>query len=262
MKHRINSEILLETIVCLLLSVLLFYALISGKAADYVHPRINGYLWFAAIAFLGISTALLPAAFTPKHNAKPGRYLLFFVPILFAVLIPTGTVRSNTVSFGNTSAGTPPQEDKGTILPDRVSAGGTGAQASSASSLPKEDGNGVLTVPDDRFAAWYQNINQDMNAYSGKTLKFKGQVFRLKEFAKDEMVPVRYAMVCCAADLQPCGILCRGNDVSQYKEDEWVWVTGKIKIETYMNQTMPVCYVTKIEKAPKAQENYIYFTNS
>ena len=101
-----------------------------------------------------------------------------------------------------------------------------------------------------------------MNKYNGKTLKFKGQVFRMKGFAKDEMVPARYAMVCCTADLQPCGVLCRGNEVSHYKEDEWIWVTGTIKIEKYEGQMMSVCYVTKIEQAEKAKDDYIYFTYS
>ncbi|MVB09394.1 hypothetical protein CAFE_00420 [Caprobacter fermentans] len=267
MKHKINSEVLLETILCFLLSILFFYALISGRTTDYVHPRINGYLWFAAIALLIISIMLLPSALTPKHNPEPGRYLLFFIPILFALLIPAGAVQSSAISFGNApaagtatiSTGTSSQ-DKGTIIADSASSDDIGAEASSAPSLPKEDGSGVITVQDEQFARWYQDINQDMDKYNGKTLKFKGQVFRMKEFAKNEIVPVRYAMVCCTADLQPCGILCRGDGVLKYKENEWVWVTGKIKIENYMNQRMPVCYITKIEKAEKAQKAYIYFT--
>ena len=268
MKQRINSEILLEAVICFLLSVLLFYALISGKAANYVHPRINGYLWFAAVALLIISIMLLPAAFTPKHNAKPGKYLLYFVPILFVILIPAGTVQSKAIAFGNApavgakvnSAGTSSQ-NKAAVIPDNASSENIEAK-SSAPSLPEEDSGGVITVQDEQFAKWYQDINQNMNKYNGKTLKFKGQVFRMKGFAKNEMVPARYAMVCCTADLQPCGVLCRGNEVSQYKEDEWIWVTGKIKIEKYEGQTMPVCYVTKIEQAEKAKDDYIYFTYS
>lgn len=266
MKQKINSEILLETLICFLLSVLFFYALISGKVAKYVHPRINGYLWFAAVALLIISIMLLTAAFTPKHNAKPGKYLLYFVPILFVILIPAGTVQSKAISFGNTpaagtavnSAGSSSQ-NKATAIPDSVSSENIEPQVP---SLPKEGSDGVITVQDEQFAKWYQDINQDMNKYDGKTLKFKGQVFRMKGFAKDEIVPVRYAMVCCTADLQPCGILCRGSDVPKYKNNEWVWITGKIKIEKYMKQTMPVCYVTKIEKAEKARDDYIYFIYS
>jgi putative membrane protein len=268
MKQKINLETLLESIICFLLSALLFYALISDKVANYVHPRINGYLWFAAIALLIISSMFLPSAFTPKHNAKPGKYFLYFVPILFVILIPAGTVQNKAISFGSTSAvgtatasaGTSPQNN-GAITPVNPSSNSSrNSTTSSALFLPKEDSDGIITIQDEQFANWYQDINQNMNQYDGKILKFKGQVFRTKDFAKNEMIPVRYAMVCCTADLQPCGILCRGNEVTQYQDNEWVWVTGKIKIEKYKVQTMPICYVTKIEKAEKANNDYIYFT--
>ena len=184
MKQRINLEILLESIICFLLSALLFYALISDKVANYVHPRINGYLWFAAIALLIISSMFLPAAFTPKHNAKPGKYFLYLVPILFVILIPAGTVQNKAISFSSTattkattnSAGTTPQNN-GTIISGSTSSDNIGkAATSSALFLPKEDSDGIITIQDEQFANWYQDINQNMNQYDGKTLKFKGQV--------------------------------------------------------------------------------------
>jgi uncharacterized membrane protein YcgQ (UPF0703/DUF1980 family) len=46
----------------------------------------------------------------------------------------------------------------------------------------------------------------------------------------------------------------------KWKDKDWVWVTGKISIEKYQGQTMPVCTVTKIEKADPPKEEYIYFT--
>lgn len=269
MKRKINSELLLEALLCFVFSLLLLYALVSGRVSQYVHPRINGYLWFSAAALLLFSILLLPGAFVPKHNAQPGRYLLFLIPILSVLLIPAGTVESKSVSFGGVSAagaaaysaGTSSQ-DKGTVIPDSAPSDDLGIDtASSAPSLPQAGTDGIITIQDEQFAKWYQDISQNMDEYNGKTLKFKGQVFRMNGFARDEFVPARYAMVCCTADLQPCGILCRGGgDVSKYQENDWVWVTGKIKIEKYHNQTMPVCYVSNIEKAEKAQILYIYFT--
>lgn len=269
MKRRVNPESLLEALLCFVFALLLLNALISGRVSQYVHPRINGYLWFSAAALLLFSVLLLPGAFVPKRNARPGRYLLFLIPVLSVLLIPAGTVESKSISFGGVSAtgaaaysaGTSSQ-DNGTIIPDSVPSDDLGIDtASSSPSLPQVGTDGTVTIQDEQFAKWYQDINQDMEKYDGKTLKFKGQVFRMGNFAKNEFVPARYAMVCCTADLQPCGILCRsGGDISKYQENNWVWVTGKIKIEKYHGQTMPVCYVSKIEKAEKAQVLYIYFT--
>lgn len=264
MKKKLNTELALEAVICLTLSVLLFYALVTGRASDYVHPRINGFLWFSAFSLCVIALLLFSGSFQPKHNARPARFLLFLLPIASSLLIPAGAVQNKSISFG-----TPANMTQSAPAPSEPSAapGSVNSPASSASSadldpdssLPQED-SGVINISDDQFASWYQDINDDMEKYEGKTLRFKGQVFRMDGFAKNEIVPVRYAMVCCTADLQPCGILCRGDDVSPYKDSDWVWVTGQVKIETYMDQTMPVCYVTKIEKAEKAKSAYIYFT--
>lgn len=264
MRRRWNPELLLETAICFSLSVLLLYALISGRVSDYVHPRMNGFLWFSACALFVISIALFSTSCTPKHNAKPSRFFLFLIPVFAAIVIPAGTVQSNAVSFGNTgSPGAVPNAGGTVSQTGGASAASsqseTGVDAPVKPSLPQEDANGLITISDEQYSVWYQDINRDMKSYAGKTLKFKGQVFRMKGFATNEIVPVRYAMVCCTADLQPCGILCRGNGVSAYKNDDWVMITGKIKIETYMNQTMPICYISKIERAEKPETAYIYF---
>ena len=264
MNRKINSELFLESSICLILGIVLFCAILSGKVALYVHPRLNGFLWMAAGTLVAIALFMFPHALTPKHNARPAKYLLFLLPLLACVLIPAGAVQSKAVSFGTSAtAGASSAQDRGTVIPSSVPQDDLGIDASSPSAgeqLPKEDGNGVMTITDDGFAKWYQDINQDMKKYEGKTLKFKGQVFRMQGFAKNEIVPVRYAMVCCTADLQPCGILSRGEDVAKYRDNDWVWVTGKVKIETFQGQTMPVCYVTKIEPADQAKVTYIYFT--
>ena len=273
MKRRANSELLFQVVICFILSALFVYALISRKASNYVHPRLYGFLWFAAAALFAIAVFMLRFSFTPKHNARPLKNILLIVPMITAVIIPVGVVQSQAISFG-TSAGRTQNassfaqscvssQDKGVVIPDSASSEddiGIDTSTSPSSPAPQEDKNGVMTISDEQFANWYTDINENMKKYEGKTLKMKGQVFRMSTFAKNEIVPARYAMVCCAADLQPCGILCRSDEVSQYKDNDWVWVTGKIKIENYQKQTMPVCYVTKIEKADKAKEDYIYFT--
>jgi TIGR03943 family protein len=264
MNRKINSELFLESSICLILGILLLYTNLSGKVSLYVHPRLNGFLWMAAIVLIAIALYMFPRAFTPKHNARPKKYLFFLLPLLACVLIPAGTVQSKAVTFGApAAAGVSSVQDKGTIIPDSAPQEDIGIDISSSSAkkeLPAEDKNGITTVTDEGFADWYQDINENMKKYEGKTLKFKGQVFRMKGFAKNEIVPARYAMVCCTADLEPCGILSRGDDVAKYKDNDWVWVTGKIKVEKYQGQTMPVCYITNIEPANKAEANYIYFT--
>lgn len=107
-------------------------------------------------------------------------------------------MQNKAISFSSTattkattnSAGTVPQNN-GTIISGSTSLNNIGKAATfSALFLAKEDNDGIITIQDEQFANWYQDINQNMNHYDEKTLKFKGQVFRMKDFAKNEMVPV------------------------------------------------------------------------
>jgi putative membrane protein len=264
MKRKINFEVLLQLIILLGLAALLSFILLSGKAQDYVHPRLNGYLWFSVAALSVISFFMLPGLFKPKHNVSILKYCVVLFPMITALLLPPGIVQSKAITLGGQTVSPESQvsQQKGTVIPDTASSqDDIGIDTSPSSKAePKEDSSGITTITDEQFADWYTKINNNMNLYEGKTLKFKGQVFRLSNFAKNEFVPVRYSMICCAADLQPCGVLCRSEDAKSLKDNDWVWVTGKLKIETYNGQKMPVCYVTKIEKAEKAKQEYIYFT--
>lgn len=263
MKRKINYEVLLQLTILLGLAVLMLFALLSGRAQEYVHPRLNGFLWFSIAALFGISFFMLPSLFKPKHNANAAKYLIVLFPMITAIFLPTGTVQGKAITLGNltTTVGQSSQP-KGTVIPDKIiSNDDVGIDCSSSSSPePQVSKNGVTTITDEQFANWYSALNKDMNQYAGKTVRFKGQVFRMNDFAENEFVPARYAMTCCAADLEPCGVLCRNADAKSIKDKEWIWVTGTLKIEKYKDQTLPVCYVTKIEKAEKPKVEYIYFT--
>ncbi len=262
MRRKINLEVLIQLFILLGLAFLLLFALITGKAQDYVHPRLNGYLWFSAAVLFIIGFFLAPGLFKPKHNTSTAKYFIILFPMLTALLLPVGEVQSKAIALGGISTtAVPAAQSKGTVIPDTVAPkDDIGIDTSSQSSALQEDPGGVINITDEQFADWYSKLNKDMTQYEGKTVRYKGQVFRMNDFAQNEFVPVRYSMVCCAADLQPCGILCRSDDAKSLKNDDWVWITGKIKIETFQGQTMPVCYVTKIEKAEPAAQKYVYFT--
>lgn len=253
MKRKINFEVLIQLIILIGLTVLLLFALITGKAENYVHPRLNIYLWFSAAALLSIAFFILPGLFQPQHRPHIITYFIIFLPLITAVLIPVGTMNSKSISLGNTGV----SSNKGAVIPNTTQPV-TSADTTSSVALPTADKNGMIQVSDEQFSKWYTDINQNMKQAEGKVYRFKGQVFRIDDFTSQEFVPARKAMVCCVADLQPCGILCRSSQAKTLATDTWVWITAKIKIESYKGENMPIGYVTKIEKAEKPKEEYIY----
>jgi Domain of unknown function (DUF1980). len=186
MKRKLNFEVLCQLILLVGLAILILLALITGKAQDYVYPRLNGFLWFSVAALLLIGFFLLPGLWRPKHRAGVAKYLVLLLPMITAVLLPVGAVQSKAVTFGSLTASTPVSEQKGTVIPNKiVSKDDIGIDVSSAPPPePKKGADGVTTVSGEAFSDWYGKLNLDMKQYEGQVFRFKGQVFRMSDFAK------------------------------------------------------------------------------
>ncbi len=144
-------------------------------------------------------------------------------------------------------------------------------QTSQSSSSDAESGDtteeisapeGVTLISDDDYLDWYMDVFKNPEKYEGKQYKIKGTVFRMDEFAENEFVPARMAMICCAADLAAAGFLCRSDDAKKWNDGDWVWVTATIKVEYEKNMgtTMPILYPSTIEPAEKPKEEWVYPT--
>ena len=69
-------------------------------------------------------------------------------------------------------------------------------------SLPFDTDKDVIELEDDDFGLWYLDAMDHPEKYKGKTMKFRGLIYRDKKFPADKLVPGRFAMTCCAADVQ------------------------------------------------------------
>ncbi len=291
MKRKINLEVVIQFFIFIGIAILIVTALLSGKMRAYVHPRMDGYLWFAAAALAVIGAFMLTGLFRPRRGLHFVPYVLLIIPMAAAYALPTAAVENNMVNFQNISLSfEKPESSKANLqiyVPDTSgdanSSGndgaGTGPVQSTAPAASVQDNinlqqtdkpedvteknqltpdeNGIITVPDDSFVQWFNDMYDGM--YEGKTVKVKGQVFRLDDFAGNEFVPVRLNMVCCAADVEPIGFLCRYDDAGKWDDDTWVYVTATVHTEEYEGNKMPVLYATNVTEAEEPEDEYVYF---
>lgn len=137
------------------------------------------------------------------------------------------------------------------------------AEGEYASGLPGLDlKNKKITVANDDFGVWISEIYENMEKYEGFQIKMTGFVFKDPEiFAKNEFVPARLMMACCAADLAPVGFLCKYDKASELKTDSWVTVEGKLFMGKYTDGDAeyndPQISVTKVVSAEEV-EGYVY----
>lgn len=120
----------------------------------------------------------------------------------------------------------------------------------------------VIEIEDTDFGLWYVDATSSPEKYEGKTVKFKAMAYKPAELAREHLfVPGRFAMVCCADDVQFLGFLCKGANTEQVKNRGWLTITAKVGVE-YVPQYRgdgPVLYCEHLEPAQPAEQEIVYF---
>lgn len=118
----------------------------------------------------------------------------------------------------------------------------------------------IIEIQEEDYGIWYIDAMDHPDKYQGKTVKFKGMVYRPKKMPKDQLVPGRMAMTCCADDTAFIGFICDGV-TGDFETRDWVWVTASITIEERdeYEGVGPVLHGIAIEPAEPAAEEFVYF---
>lgn len=122
--------------------------------------------------------------------------------------------------------------------------------------LPFDINAPIIEISDSDYAIWYRDLSEDMLAYNGKTVKFKGLVATDDRLPNNSIVIGRPIMTCCVDDIQYGGLISIFKSTNLPKHETWVTVKGIIKIEKhklYRSQG-PVLYVESTEFAVAPQQ--------
>ena len=117
--------------------------------------------------------------------------------------------------------------------------------------LPLDINAPVIEIADEDYALWYRDLSENMMAYNGKTVKFKGLVAEDDRLDKNSVVIGRPIMTCCVDDIQYGGLISVFKTNNPPKNETWITVKGTVKIEKhrlYRSQG-PVLYVESTEFA-------------
>lgn len=129
--------------------------------------------------------------------------------------------------------------------------------------LPYDINADFLDISDADYGIFYLDIMDNPKKYVGKTIKYLGQVYNPKgKMRGDVFVPGRFAMTCCADDIQFIGIKAKYEGAKDLEHKSFVYVTATVKYEFAMEYKGkgPVLYVTEISSADKPEEELVYFS--
>ena len=121
--------------------------------------------------------------------------------------------------------------------------------------LPYDRDADFIDLEDLDYGLWYLDASEHPQAYDGKTLRFRAQVYTSMRFKKGMFVPGRFVMTCCIQDTRFMGYICKYTGDLPYKRRDWVYVTVKFRYEysQIYREKGPVLYLEKIEKTEKGQ---------
>ena len=119
----------------------------------------------------------------------------------------------------------------------------------------------VIKIEDEDFGLWYIDAMDHQEKYDGKTVEFKGKIFKSKDFPEGYFVPGRHAMTCCADDIRFIGFVCKTKHGDQLINNRWVTVRAQVKYEYFpaYHGEGPVLYLKRAVSAQKPEDELVYF---
>ncbi len=127
--------------------------------------------------------------------------------------------------------------------------------------LPYDITQDEIVLEDEDFGLFYIDAADAPDKYLGKHIKFKAQVHKPSNYGKNEFVPGRFAMTCCAADIAFVGFKCYYGGTKNLIDRDWVIVKGKIDKEFYkeFEGEGPVIFADEVVKTSPAEDELVYF---
>ena len=99
--------------------------------------------------------------------------------------------------------------------------------------LPFDINAPVIEIEDRDYAFFYRDLTENLEAYVGKTVKFRGIVATDKRLSPVDVVVGRHVMTCCEADIEYCGIACVLPQDMGLKTRDWINVTAKVQFQKH-----------------------------
>lgn len=128
--------------------------------------------------------------------------------------------------------------------------------------LPYDIDQPVIQLSDEDFGLFYIDAADNPDKYVGKKIRTKAQIYHPDQYGDQAFVPGRFAMTCCAADIQFVGFKSYYAGAQNFKDRDWVIVEGTVQKEFYpeFNGEGPVIYVDQVERTAPAKDELVYFT--
>ena len=127
--------------------------------------------------------------------------------------------------------------------------------------LPFDKNADTIVVEDRDFALWYRDLSEDLDAYDGKKVTFKGQIVVDSTIPKNCFIVGRPLMTCCADDIRFAGLACEWSETNALTSRDWALVTASISVRKHecYGRVGPVLHGISVEKCAAPEREVASF---
>ncbi len=97
--------------------------------------------------------------------------------------------------------------------------------------LPYDITKDIIKIASEDYGRWYIDTFENPERYRGKKVEFDAIVTLSKKLPKGSFIAGRYAMTCCASDVQLYGHLCQSTLGLKLKNKTWVHIVARFEYE-------------------------------
>lgn len=246
--RRINVNNAVWFILLLGLSFYLFMLVITGDITSFIHPRMTIYTYFT----LGILMTMAAFQGTRIFDAGKARmkkgYAVFLLPLVCGMLINPGSLNEDI------------SRKKGVI----INLNQIDLEVKDSTYIDESVRDGVITLTESNFTRVLYSIWRNPDKYVGRSISVEGFIYRENAMAENQLIISRMIINCCAADTIVVGIAAEYEGKESLHENEWVRVSGTIKMMGCINpmtgeeETVPGIIVDCLKIIKKPENPYIY----
>lgn len=278
-KKNTRLQVILQAVILFGFALYFTCVVAFGSVYQYVHERHVPMLLLSAAVFLVLGilklrpgrfmSALLPVFSTDRGYSSAFGFVVFAVALLGMSAASGIAVRFSQFAYTDSLGGQsgispvdapsfPTEVESGAVAPfDTAVSPGLTVPSGAEPKMQSPDGGIVMN--DDNFAQWLTKLYTKPDAWIDKKITATGSVWKDEElFEKDEFALARMMMTCCAADMQPVGVLAQWADVHALTEGEWIEVTGTLSKKPYKDSFDPLIIVETVKKIDPPRREYIY----
>lgn len=254
MHKKINIEILVQVVLEFFISLILAINLLSGRINTYIHPKFNILIWVSSIILMILAGYSSRSIYRSRHMCFLNKYIPFIIPLILLIYVK-GDINPSYMQINTQVKGKLNDEGYNDNIEDF-------SVKSESTVYKRAFGKNYIEIDDDSYLKWYYDSCLVWEKYEGERFKILVKVFKKGTGTDQYVVLGRLGMICCIADLRPCGFIYMDEGFRDLKDGSWYYITGKIKNNeknySFNGEKLPIIFDVEFEKAIKPANEYVY----